>query len=131
MAEIDVWYIIINHDKPDFVPLLENLCPSDTITHLKKKIKAGDANLRDMEVWKFKSLSLDPRDKQQMDELLNNLNFTHNEESNVELVGLQTMMEELQLERFEPLLVKILPEGMQRLFLGIMFPTKLSYTLNS
>jgi hypothetical protein len=103
--------------------------------HLMRKIKAGDymptadATFSNMEVWKFKSLKLDPRDDQ-VDELLSNLKLTDNENSDVELVKEQTMMEELRLKKFEPLLVRVLQKGMQRLFL-IMFPTELSYVLNS
>jgi hypothetical protein len=121
MAEIDVWFIFFDHDKPLLQFFLESLHPQDTIMHLMRKIKAGDyegpianAKITDLEVWKFRSLKLNPRDKQ-MGELLSNLKLTDSEDSDVELVNVQTMMEELHLKRFEPLLVRVLQKGMQSL----------------
>jgi hypothetical protein len=135
--EIDVWFIFFDdHDKPLLRRYLEILHPHDTVMHLMRKIRAGDymptadATIGNMEVWKFRSLTLDPRDDK-MDELLSNLKFTDNENSDVELVKEQKMMEELRLKKFEPLLVRVQQKSMQRLFLRIMFPTELSYVLNS
>ena len=60
----------------------------------------------DIEVWKFKSLKIDPRDKQQMGGLLGNLKFTDTD-SDVELVDELTLMEELHLQEFKPLFVRV------------------------
>jgi len=113
MAEIDIWFIFIDHDKPVFRRSFERLHPHNTTTHLIKKIKEGDhgeliinVKMVDIEVWKFKSLKIDPRDKQQMGGLLGNLKFTDTD-SDVELVDELTLMEELHLQEFEPLLVRV------------------------
>ncbi len=123
---MDIWFVVFDHDK--FLPqwFLERLPPNETIMSLMIKITGGEndgplANVKtsDVEVWKFKSLKLAPRGKQ-MDELLNNLVFT---DSDIELVDARTMIEELRLVPFEPLLVR--RKGKYHLFLYIMFPTKL------
>jgi hypothetical protein len=130
MAEMDVWFVFFDHDKPFSDCFLERLHPDETIMHFMRKLKAGDyggpianAKIGDVKIWKFRSLKIQPRDTQ-MDDLLSNLEFTDNEDSDVELVQGQTMMEELRLQRFEPLLVRVLQTGMQRLFLRIVFPTQ-------
>jgi hypothetical protein len=110
---MDFWFIVFDYNKPLSQWFMETLPPHKRIIHLMKKITGSDydgptANVKisDMEVWKFRSLKLvDPFDEQ-MERLLNNLNFTDNEDSEVELVDVRTTMEMLQLASIEPLLVR-------------------------
>ena len=118
-----IWFVFFRHNTPDLDFFCEKLYPYETIIELKKKIKEdlqGDyeeyiANARpkDMEVWKFRDLKVDSRSRQ-MNELLSNLKFTDNE---VELVSGRTMMWELQFQRQEPLLVRVVQKGTWHLFL--------------
>ena len=83
--------------------------------HLLKKITGSgydgptaDDKISEIEVWRFRSLEpVDLCDKQ-LERLLNNLIFTDNKVSEVELVDVRTTIGELQLpvESIEPLLVR-------------------------
>ncbi|KAF8506858.1 hypothetical protein F5888DRAFT_1798087 [Russula emetica] len=110
----EVWYILVDLDNIPFgVPLLVNLGHNETILHLKMKIKEGDykdelahVNIVNMEVWKCKSFTLRGV-KDGIDNLVGRLKLSNNEDSDGQQPVHWDLVIDLQLQQFEPLVVRV------------------------
>jgi hypothetical protein len=139
MADIEVWYILINSDNTPFGEALPVIVRHNgKIVHLKKNIKEGDyeesfahVNITEMEVWRCPSLTLCDLRPDGIPELVKNLTFSSDENSDGwELAGWDSVME-LQLQEYEPLVVRVQPKGVQHLFVRIIFPAEFPCVSNS
>ncbi|KAI9451176.1 hypothetical protein BJY52DRAFT_1191181 [Lactarius psammicola] len=114
---INIWCLLIDRDhNPSFgEPFPQALYDDDVIHHLKGRLKSGE-NERDfryqpanrIEIWKCKTLKLSPKDSlNRLKELLSNIKFSDDEDSDVEhLVAGQSVME-LGIKDDELLLVLV------------------------
>ena len=144
MTDVEVWFTFFDHDNHVPGEYTVFLSPRAPIMRLRNTIKANaevygglivGAKISNIEVWKIKSSRLNPRVKgltELVNELFGNLTFTGDEDCDVELLDQRSKIEDLRLEDTEPLVVRVLRnKSEQLLFLRIMFPTELSFILNS
>jgi hypothetical protein len=139
MAGIKVWYILINPDNVPFgEPLRVMLGHDDDIIKLKTEIKKGaykdnlaNVNITEMEVWRYQSLTLRGLRPDRINELVKNLEFSSDEDSDGQILAGWDTMIELQVQEYEPLVVRVQPKGRQHVFVRIIFPAELSCASNS
>jgi hypothetical protein len=126
-ADKEFWLLFFYHDQPIMESFYHKRPGSDPVGKLIWEIFNNErrrygrhaaienAAITDLTVWKFK-MKLNPRSAH-MKTLLSNLTFIDSEHSYVEPVGMRLTIEELGLESFEYLLIRIL--GMWHLFLRV------------
>jgi hypothetical protein len=136
-ATMEVWCILINTNNiPLGEPRAVNVGHKDNIKHLTEDIKGvyeelADVKPTDMEVWRCQTMTLCGAHPDRMDDLVRHLRFGINGDSNCEKLGGWIRVVGLQLQEYEPLVVRVKVEGVQRFFLHIMFPAEPTYVLNS
>lgn len=133
---MEVWYILVNADySPIGEPYSVDVGPKDNIIHLMKDIKEGmykeeltHVKVTEMEVWRCRTLTLHGADLSEIDDLVRS---SINGDSNCEQLSGWIRMMELQLQEYEPLVVRVSVKGVQRFFLHIMLHAELTHALNS
>lgn len=124
---MEVWYILVDsNNTPLGEPRAAYLGYTDSISQLMMAIQGGPykddlahINIKSMEVWRFPSLSLNNVRLDQIGDLVGCLTFSGDNDG--EIVSKWTLVKELQLQQFQPLVVRIIHKGMY-LFLHNMFP---------
>jgi hypothetical protein len=140
MARIKVWCILVDSNNLPFgQPDGVYLGHSDDISELKTGIKDGAYKERlahvntttEMEVWRCPSLTLRGIRPGEIGEIVRDLKLSLDQDSNGEELGGWIPVMSLQLQEYEPLVVRVTVqhEGAQHLFLRIMFPAEFSYVL--
>jgi len=124
MADIKVWYILVNHNLMPFgEPVRVNLGYDEDVLQLKMEIKKWEdkennnhVNIADMEVWKCHSLTLRHVEPDSVAGLIHNMTFSSDADSHARKLGGWVQVKDLQLQDFEPLVVIVRHKGVQLLF---------------
>ena len=86
----------------------------------------------EIEIWKCRTLTLDGfNNLDELNERVRHLKFSSNDDSDCEKLVPWTSVMGLELSEYQPLIVTVSHEGLQRFFPPIMFPAELTYVLNS
>jgi len=119
-ATMEVWCILINTNNiPLGEPRAVNVGHKDNIKHLTEDIKGvyeelADVKPTDMEVWRCQTMTLCGAHPDRMDDLVRHLRFGINGDSNCEKLGGWIRVVGLQLQEYEPLVVRVKVEAKRK-----------------
>jgi len=136
---MEVWYILmidnVSYEQPEMVVVANDCNIQEFWTAVKEgefKEILSHTKSHEMDIWKCRTLTLDGfNNLDELDERVRHLKFSSNDDSDCEKLVPWTSVMGLELSEYQPLIVTVSHEGLQRFFLHIMFPAELTYVLNS